>query len=41
VALTDEQDCPEDYTIVAKVVNGIPIPRLYKEALNDPEHAAK
>ena len=38
VALTDQKDYREDYALAAKVVNGITIPRTYKEALKDKEH---
>jgi hypothetical protein len=31
---------PGDVAMVGKVVNGIPIPRTYKEAINDSKHAA-
>lgn len=39
--LINTQEYPEDYTMTAKVVNGIKIPHLYKEAVNNPEHAAE
>ncbi|SLM35638.1 related to retrotransposon hobase [Lasallia pustulata] len=39
--LTNTQEYPEDYTMTAKVMNGIKIPHPYKEAVNNPEHAAE
>lgn len=40
VVLTDTREYTEDTAMAAKVVNGITIPRTYKEAINDPVHAA-
>lgn len=40
-ALSCEQEHPDDLAMAVKVKEGIAIPRTYKEALKDREHAGK
>ncbi|KAI1006805.1 hypothetical protein K3495_g1407 [Podosphaera aphanis] len=35
---TEQSDTDEEYALPAKAINGIPIPRTYRKAINDKTH---
>ncbi|KAI0993191.1 hypothetical protein K3495_g14993, partial [Podosphaera aphanis] len=38
IVVTNQSDVDEEYALPTKVISGIPIPRTYKEAINDKTH---